>query len=82
MIDETSIKINRRFFEALDILIAKGSVKSYYSFCTDRGIDRRNFTRLQEEPGRKFQLSLLWFLVVDYKVSADWLITGKGKPFR
>lgn len=81
MSDKVSEEINKRFFEAFDALIARGDVRSSYQFCTDRKIDRRNFDRLRAEPRRKFPLSLIRTLVLDFGVSADWIVTGRGVMF-
>lgn len=81
MQNEKSQRINKRFYEAFDILIATGQIKSLHSFCVENGIDRRNFVRLREEPQREFQLSLLSVLVSEYNVSAEWLLLGRGNIF-
>lgn len=82
MQNETSQAINRRFFEAFDALVARGDIKNQHAFCVDNQIDRRNFDRLRSEPQREFQLSFLWLLVTKFGVSANWLITGRGKIFK
>lgn len=81
MQNEKSQSINKRFFEAYDALLALGKIKSKNAFCVDHDIDRRNFDRLREDPGREFQMSWLTALVVEYNVSADWILTGRGKLF-
>lgn len=82
MQNERSQAINKRFFEAYDILVVSGKIKSKNSFCVDNNIDRRNFDRIRTEPAREFQLSFLSILVAEYGISAEWLLLGRGNVFR
>ena len=81
MQNEKSRLINKRFFEAFDVLIASRAIKSKSGFCRDQNIDRRNFDRLRVEPEREFQTSFLSILVSDYNISAEWLLLGRGGMF-
>lgn len=76
-----NIAIVNRYFQALDILIQNERVKGVSEFCERHEIDRRNFSRFQKEPERKFYLYLLYIMVEHYQVNANFLITGKGKLF-
>ncbi|WP_448104680.1 hypothetical protein [Pedobacter panaciterrae] len=76
MQNEVSQEINKRFFQKLDELVAKG-VTTYYGFCVRYDIPRRNFIRLKNEPQREFQMAWLKAMVEDYGASASWLITGQ-----
>ena len=68
-----------RFFEAYDALKAEGRT-SQRRICAELGIDRRNFAKQEADHSRRIlQPSWLELLVVEYKVSAHWLLTGKGK---
>lgn len=71
--------IVRRFFIALDSLIATGEIRGAATFTREHGINRRNFhtTRLHPESGM-FQPAWLSYIVRDYGVSARWLLTGLG----
>ena len=73
------MQVNTRFFAALDALIIMGKLQMKIEFCTRYGIDPGNFTRLRKDPYRAFELAYLSYLVEDYGVSADWLITGRGR---
>lgn len=75
MQNEVSQEINKRFFQKLDEIVARGET-TYYGFCTKYDISRRNFVRLKNEPQREFQMAWLKILVEDYGASASWLITG------
>lgn len=72
-----------RFFEALQILKANKIIRGKQTFTNRYGINRWNFNTLEKEPERDiFQVSWLEYLVRDYMVSAEWLLTGEGAFFR
>ena len=71
--------INARFFEALEALIQIKAVNSFHEFCTLYKVDRRNMERLQREPHREFPMFLLATLVLDFGISANWILTGRGR---
>lgn len=78
-----SQQIISRFFEALKILKSEGAIRGKKTFTDRYGINRWNFNTLVKEPQRDiFQVSWLGYLVKDYGVSADWLLTGRGKPLK
>lgn len=73
--------IVRRFFEALQILKTDKVIRGKQTFTRRYGINRWNFCTCEKSPERDiFQVAWLAYLVDDYKVSADWLISGKA-PF-
>lgn len=73
--------VTSRFYQALDALIATGQTK-LDPFCKELGVDKRNFVKQQRDHSRSIiKLSWLTFLVEEYAVSADWLLTGKGAMF-
>lgn len=76
-----SIDINQRFFAALDRLVSDGRLRGRKSFATIYGLNWGNLYRLQKEPQREFQLAFLAYLVSDFGISADWLLTGRGDMF-
>lgn len=78
MQNENSQNINKRFFQALDELVEAGKI-TYFRFCVNHNISRRNFIRLKNEPQREFQMEWLSILVDQYGYSGDWLLTGRKK---
>lgn len=71
--------INARFFEALDMLIGTREIHSFHDFCLRNSVDRRNLLRLRDQPTREFPMFLLGVVVLQYRISADWLLTGRGQ---
>lgn len=78
---EESQVIVRRFFEALNILKENKAIRGKKTFTDRYGINRWNLNTLEKEPERDiFQVSWLNYLVRDYGISAEWLLTGRGNP--
>ena len=73
-----SIQINTRFFAAIEALMQTGKLATKKEFCDKYNIDPGNLNRLRKEPQRQFELAYLAYLVEDFGISADWLLTGKG----
>lgn len=68
-----------RFFEALDWLKESKQIRGVKTFTDRYGIHRRSLQRLRENPGTNdFKAAWLTFMVVDYGISAQWLLTGEG----
>ena len=85
-----AVQIQTRFFEALDMLIQSGKIRGLGTFCTEYGLHRPKYSNIknhitapEEGTGYKFiDVDAIAYLVDDYGISADWLITGRGGMFR
>lgn len=78
-----SQEVVRRFFEALYRLKADHRIRGKQTFTSRYGINRWNLNSLEKDVSRDiFQPSWLSFLVRDYGISADWLLTGSGDFYR
>lgn len=71
--------IVRRFFLAIDSLIATGELRGRATFTREHDINRRNFGFIAAHPeSGMFQTAWLTYLVRDYDISPRWLLTGFG----
>lgn len=78
-----SQKIVRRFFEALERLKADKRIRGKQTFTRAYGINRWNMLTLEKDHSRDiFQPAWLTYLVEDYGVSAQWLLTGVGEFYK
>lgn len=76
---EDSQKIIRRFFQALQHLKDQRIIRGKQTFTRQFGINRWNMNTVEKEPSRDmFQTAWLSYLVTEYGVSAEWLLTGRG----
>ena len=83
--------INRRFFQAVEALAQLGRLASLSAFCIEAGLSasryreaRRAFGVTPSPQGSRYksvQVEALYYLIVKYFVSPDWLLTGRGNMF-
>ena len=75
--------IVRRFFEALQRLKADRKIRGKQTFTRKHEINRWNMNTLEKDPSRDiFQAAWLTYLVEDYGVSPQWLLTGRGNFYK
>lgn len=73
------VDITKRFFMALEFLQSKRTIRGLFTFTERYGINYWNMNTLKAEPERRVLKSeCLTYLVRDYGVSAEWLLTGTG----
>lgn len=74
-----SQKIIERFFKALYYLKEQKIIRGKQTFTNKFNINRWNLNTLEKDKTRDiFQTAWLTYLVVEYNVSAEWLLTGRG----
>lgn len=77
-----SIKIINRFYEVITVLKQTKQIRGLKTFTDRYGINRWNFITVSQHPeSDMFQLNWINYLVMDYKVSAHWMMTGEGEMF-
>lgn len=77
----TDYPIVSRFYTAIHKLIEYKIIRGKKTFTQRYGINRWNFCTIEKDNSSKmFNVDWLTYLVRDYKVSAQWLLTGEG-PF-
>jgi hypothetical protein len=82
MQNEESQKIVARFFEALSDLKTKKVIRGKETFTRRYEINKRNFWLLEKDKSRDIlQLAWISYLVRDFDISAEWLITGRGEMY-
>ncbi len=70
-----------RFFSALEALSKEKVIRGRGTFVRRYGIDLRNFYKVRDYIIR-IKPEWLIYLVRDYNVSAEWLMTGRGEMFK
>lgn len=68
-----------RFFDALAWLKETRQLRGVKTFCDRYGIHRRTLLRIQHTHSLEFRAAWLTYLVKDYGISAQWLLTGEGQ---
>lgn len=73
--------VTDRFFEAYAQLLELGRTNQH-RLCQELGADRRNFDKQAADHSRRIlRPEWLSVIVLQYGVSADWLLTGRGWMF-
>lgn len=75
-----SQKIVKRFFQALYYLKTQHLIRGKQTFTTKFEINRWNMNTLEKDMTRDiFQPAWLTYIVEEYNISAEWLLTGRGE---
>ena len=71
--------IVERFFVALQWLKEQKKLRGVKTFCDRYGIHRRTLQRIRKERTTELRASWLTYLVRDFGIDAQWLLTGEGQ---
>ena len=88
-ISKVQLEFNKRFFQALQDLIALGKIETIKDFAHAAGVVYNRYTEMDRDfrqggersRYRTVEMEMIHELVVNYDINADWLITGRGKMF-
>lgn len=73
--------VNQRFIECISVLISEKKVPSKSVLATKFNISNSKFSEILK--GRmNVGVDILFFLVNDFNISSEWLLTGKGSMFK
>lgn len=77
---QISTNIMLRFYEAVDALIAMKKIRGKQTYCRIAEIDKRKYYEQQKDINKgHFQVSWMVPLILQFDISSDWLLTGRGK---
>ncbi len=78
-VSDEAILITKRFFMAIDILVAQRKLRSLNSFAVKYNINYWNLWTIKKEPEKRIlKTEYLSYLVRDFSVSPYFLLTGVG----
>jgi hypothetical protein len=86
-INPQAIKIQKRFFQALEMAIQDGVISGLKGFCKDHDLNRIKYQRIKtalQNPEAEYlykiiDLDALTYICKDYNVSPEWLLLGRGE---
>lgn len=81
-ISDTTLRINERFFEAVDLLKRKRTLGGLSAFAKRYHVVLGNLYTIKTQQSGAIKAEYLHYLVRDYGISAEWLLTGEGDMFR
>jgi hypothetical protein len=89
-INPQAIKIQKRFFQALEMAIQDGVISGLKGFCKDHDLNRIKYQRIKtalqnpeaEQLYKIIDLDALLYICKDYNVSPEWLLSGRGEMRR
>lgn len=82
-ISQYGINITTRFFYAIDKLKEEKKIRGLQTFTREYDINYWNISTVKKQPERSvLKPEWLYYLVKNYNVSSEWLITGRGSFYR
>lgn len=93
VISPQTFEIQKRFFEALDVVIESGVISGLKGFCNNNSLNRVKYCNIRTELTKPISerkennykiidLDALAYICNDFKVSPEWLLLGSGKMFK
>lgn len=80
MVSPEGQKITARFFEAVDTLISMKRLRGLNTLSNEIGLGGGNMRKIKRLPAiYTLKPEYIHYIVVEYGVSAKWIITGSGK---
>lgn len=80
VISQDGIDVTNRFFEAIAYLKQAKVIRGLGTFTRAHDINKWNLLTVRKQPQSSvLKPELLTWLVLDYGISAEWLLTGKGE---
>ncbi len=82
MVSETGQHITSRFFEVADALVSQGRLRGVQTLAKEIGILGSTLRKLRKQPEvYTLKPEFMPYLITEYGVSAEWLLTGRGEMF-
>ena len=82
-ISQEGVAITKRFFLAIDRLKEEKKIRGLQTFTREYDINYWNINTVKKQPERSvLKPEWLYYLVKNYNVSSEWLITGRGDFYR
>lgn len=82
-ISKEGIEVTKRFFEAIDILKAQKRMRGLLTFTKAHSINYWNINTVRNQPDVSvLKPEWITYLVLDYGISAEWVLTGRGGMFK
>lgn len=75
--------IHNRFKVASELIFKNDSWGEFAVFCNEAGINKGNLSRAISHPDeRKLRVEWIASFCERYNISAEWILTGRGKALR
>ena len=82
-ISPTGQAITKRFFLILDVVTNQRKIRGLKTFTDNHGINYWNFSTLKKDQDKRMlKAEWLAYIVEDFNVNAEWLLTGIGNMFK
>ena len=80
-ITDTTLEINKRFFDAIMMLRRQRKLRGIQSFARKYGLSTGNLIVIKNNGSGAIKAEYIAYLCRDYNISAEWVLLGKGEMF-